>query len=98
VARTLITGGAGYVGTRCAKLLAQAGHECVVFDRLRSGHREFVRWGKLIEGDIRNATALEAFSTFKIDAVMHFAALAYVGEPVVIPSDSVWHASFCLTP
>jgi UDP-arabinose 4-epimerase len=88
VARILITGGAGYVGSHCAKLLAAAGHECVVFDNLRSGHREFVRWGRLIEGDIRNATALElAFSTYKIDAVMHFAALAYVGESVVIPSD-----------
>jgi UDP-glucose-4-epimerase GalE len=88
VARVLITGGAGYVGSHCAKLLAAAGHECVVFDSLRSGHREFVRWGKLIEGDIRNATALEVvFSTYKIDAVMHFAALAYVGESVVIPSD-----------
>jgi UDP-glucose-4-epimerase GalE len=88
VARILITGGAGYVGSHCAKLLAAAGHECVVFDSLRSGYREFVRWGKLIEGDIRNATALEVvFSTYKIDAVMHFAALAYVGESVVIPSD-----------
>jgi UDP-glucose 4-epimerase len=58
------------------------------FDGLRSGHREFVRWGKLIEGDIRNATALEAaFSTYKIDAVMHFAALAYVGASFVAPSD-----------
>jgi len=60
----------------------------VVFDSLSSGHREFVRWGKLIEGDIRNAAALEvAFSSHKIDARMHFAAVAYVGEAVVVPSD-----------
>jgi UDP-arabinose 4-epimerase len=53
-----------------------------------SGHREFVRWGKLIEGDIRNGTALEVvFSTYKMDAVMHFAALAFIGESFVIPSD-----------
>jgi UDP-glucose 4-epimerase len=60
VARILITGGASY------KLLAAAGHEYAVFDSLRSGRREFVGWGKLIESDIRNATALEvAFSLIR---------------------------------
>src|SRR5512139_141656 len=87
MARILITGGAGYVGSHCAKALAAAGHEGVVFDNLLFGHREFVRWGPLIEGDIRNASALDAvFSAYRFDAVMHFAALAYVGESVVAPS------------
>ena len=86
MARILITGGAGYVGSHCAKALAGAGHEGIVFDSLLFGHREFVRWGKLIEGDIRNAAALDAvFASHRIDAVMHFAALAYVGESVTIP-------------
>ena len=53
MAQILITGGAGYVGSHCAKALAAAGHEGVVFDNLLFGHREFVRWGPLIEGDIR---------------------------------------------
>lgn len=86
MARILITGGAGYVGSHCAKALAAAGHEGVVFDSLLFGHRAFVRWGPLIEGDIRNASALDAvFSAYRFDAVMHFAALAYVGESVVAP-------------
>jgi UDP-glucose-4-epimerase GalE len=84
--RILITGGAGYVGSHCAKAIAAAGHEGIVFDSLLFGHRDFVRWGKLIEGDIRDAAALDAvFSVHRFDAVMHFAALAYVGESVTAP-------------
>lgn len=86
MARVLITGGAGYVGSHCAKALAAGGHEGVVFDSLLFGHREHVRWGELIEGDIRDAAALDAvFAAHRIDAVMHFAALAYVGESVTAP-------------
>jgi UDP-arabinose 4-epimerase len=87
MARVLVTGGAGYVGSHCAKALAAVEHDVVVFDNLLFGHREFVRWGPLIEGDIRNAAALDAvFSTYRFDAVMHFAALAYVGESVTAPA------------
>jgi UDP-arabinose 4-epimerase len=86
MARILITGGAGYVGSHCAKTLAALGHDGVVFDNLLFGHREFVRWGELIEGDVRNPAALDAvFNAQRIDAVMHFAALAYVGESVTAP-------------
>jgi UDP-arabinose 4-epimerase len=86
MARILITGGAGYVGSHCAKALAAAGHNGVVFDNLSFGHREFLRWGPLIEGDVRNGAALDAsFSAYRFDAVMHFAALAYVGESVTAP-------------
>ena len=86
MALILITGGAGYVGSHCSKALAAAGHEGVVFDNLLFGHREFVRWGPLIEGDIRDASALDAvFSAYRFDAVVHFAALAYVGESVTAP-------------
>src|SRR5258705_5648859 len=86
MARILLTGGAGYVGSHCAKALAAAGHEGIVFDSLLFGHRDLVRWGKLIKGDIRDAAALNAvFATYRIDAVMHFAALAYVGESVQMP-------------
>jgi len=86
MARVLITGGAGYVGSHCTKALAAAGHEAVVFDNLLFGHREFVRWGPLIEGDVRDSAALDAvLSAYRYDAVMHFAALAYVGESVTAP-------------
>src|SRR5215475_989097 len=86
MALILITGGAGYVGSHCTKALVAAGHDGVVFDNLLFGHREFVRWGPFIEGDVRDASALDAvFSADRFDAVMHFAALAYVGESVTAP-------------
>jgi UDP-arabinose 4-epimerase len=86
MARILITGGAGYVGSHCAKALAAAKHEGIIFDNLLFGHREFVRWGPLIEGDVRDGAALDTvFSAYQFDAVMHFAALAYVGESVTAP-------------
>src|SRR5262245_32747939 len=86
MARILITGGAGYVGTHCVKALAADGHETVVFDNLLFGHRELVQWGEFIEGDICDAGALDrVFSSYRFDAVMHFAALAYVGESVTAP-------------
>ncbi|PPC88183.1 MAG: UDP-glucose 4-epimerase GalE [Hyphomicrobium sp.] len=83
----LITGGAGYVGSHCTKRAVAAGHKCVVFDNLKSGHKEFVRWGPLIHADIRDTSAIRrALSEYNIDAVMHFAALAYVGESVDQPA------------
>ena len=69
MARILITGGAGYVGSHYAQALAAAGHEGIVFDSLLFDHRDLVRWGKLIKGDIRDAAALNAvFATYRIDA------------------------------
>lgn len=57
-----------------------------MLDSLAMGHRAFVRWGPLLEGDIRDAAALEAaFALHPVDAVMHFAALAYVGQSVTDP-------------
>jgi UDP-arabinose 4-epimerase len=86
MARVLITGGAGYIGSHCAKALAAAGHEGVVFDNFSTGHRDFVRWGPCIEGDIRDPAALgAALADFRIDAVIHFAALAHVGESIRFP-------------
>jgi UDP-arabinose 4-epimerase len=83
----LVTGGAGYVGSHTAKALARAGHTCVTFDNLSTGHRDFVRWGPLVEGDVRDDAALDAaFSEHRVDAVLHFAARAYVGESVSEPS------------
>jgi UDP-arabinose 4-epimerase len=81
MARILVIGGAGYVGSHCVNALVKAGHDCVVYDNLYRGHQEFVKWGPLIVGDVRDPMGLEkAFSQWRVDAVMHFAALAYVGE------------------
>lgn len=85
-ATVLVTGGAGYIGSHCCRMLAERGFRPVVFDNLSTGHREFVRWGPLVEGDVRDAGALDrALAEHRPDAVMHFAALALVGESVTRP-------------
>ena len=83
----LVTGGAGYIGSHCCKLLAKHGYLPVVFDNLSTGNRSAVKWGPLVEGDVSNQTVLSAaFREFSPAAVLHFAASAYVGESVVDPA------------
>jgi UDP-glucose 4-epimerase len=80
MAKILVAGGAGYVGSHVCEALAHAGHEPVVLDNLSNGHRAFVKWGPLVEADIRDTQAVRAaFRTHKPDAVIHFAALIEVG-------------------
>ncbi len=82
----LVTGGAGYIGSHTCKMLHAAGWAPVVYDNLSRGHREFVKWGELIEGDLHDTEKLTAvLKEFKPSAVLHFAALAYVGESVRDP-------------
>jgi UDP-glucose-4-epimerase GalE len=82
----LVTGGAGYIGSHTAKLLAQAGLQPVVLDNLQRGHREAVKWGPLIEADAGDRSVLDrVFAQYPIDAVFHFAAFAYVGESMQAP-------------
>jgi UDP-arabinose 4-epimerase len=82
----LVTGGAGYVGAHTCKALALAGCTPVAFDNLSSGHKRFVQWGPLVQGDIKDqAAVLNAIRDYNADAVLHFAASAYVGESVVEP-------------
>lgn len=82
----LVTGGAGYVGSHTCKLLAKLGFHPLALDDLRRGHVEAVQWGPLIDGDCGDPVILEdVFSKFPIDAVIHFAAYAYVGESMQIP-------------
>ncbi len=84
-ARILLAGGAGYIGSICGRTLAQAGHEVFTFDDLSTGHRVAAS-GELIVGDIRDRSALQdVLTSRRIDAVMHFAALALVGESVTHP-------------
>ena len=82
----LVTGGAGYVGSHACKALAAAGFVPVTYDNLSRGHREAVRWGPLVEGDLHDRALLaESMRVYKPAAVMHFAAFAYVGESVGDP-------------
>lgn len=82
----LVTGGAGYVGAHACKALARAGFTPVVFDNLSTGHRSFVRWGPLVEGEIRDGSAiLQAIFSYRPEAVLHFAACSLVGESVTNP-------------
>lgn len=83
----LIVGGAGYIGSHVNKLLNMKGYKTVVFDNLVYGHREFVKWGEFILGDLANKEQIRlCFKNYNIDAVMHFSAYAYVGESVTNPS------------
>ena len=84
--KVLVTGGAGYIGSHACKALARAGHLPIAYDNLVHGHREAVRWGPLVEADIADRARLDAaLEEFRPEAVMHFAAYAYVGESVVDP-------------
>lgn len=82
----LVTGGAGYIGSHTCKALAAAGFTPVVYDNLSLGHADFVKWGALVEGDVRDtATLLGVLNTYRPAAVVHFAALSSVGESVARP-------------
>ena len=82
----LVCGGAGYIGSHATRCLAEAGHRVTVLDNLSTGHREAVRWGDLLEVDIRDAEALRrVFASQRFDAVMHFCARSLVGESVAEP-------------
>jgi UDP-arabinose 4-epimerase len=84
--RILVTGGAGYIGSHTCKKLASMGYAPVVFDNLSTGHADNVRWGPLWTGDIRDRAALDAcIGEHQPEAVIHFAASAYVGESMVDP-------------
>jgi UDP-glucose 4-epimerase len=85
--RILVTGGAGYIGSTVAAQLLELGHSIVAIDNLRRGHRGAVPPGaELIVGNVGDKKTLErAFSGAPVDAVMHFAALAEVGESMQIP-------------
>ena len=82
----LVTGGAGYIGSHTAKALARKGFVPVTYDNLVHGHSWAVKWGALVEGDILDSAKLvETLRHYRIAAVLHFAAYAYVGESVSHP-------------
>ncbi len=85
--RILVTGGAGYIGSHTCKVLAAHGYEPVTYDNLIAGHRDAVRWGPFVAGDILDSGRIAAtLAEYKPEAVIHFAAFAYVGESVEDPA------------
>jgi UDP-glucose 4-epimerase len=83
----LVVGGAGYIGSHMVKLLArQGGFDITVFDNLSRGRREALTAGTFVQGDLLCPEGLQRlFRQNRFDAVLHFAALAYVGESVLTP-------------
>ena len=80
----LVIGGAGYIGSHAARTLKRRGHEVVIYDNLSTGHAFLAEGFELIVGQIADTSEL-APTMRRVDAVMHFAAHAYVGESVENP-------------
>ena len=90
--KILVTGGAGYIGSHTAKVLARAGYEPVVLDDLSSGHRWAVKWGPLVEGSLADSDLIRTTLTgHKIEAVIHFAASLLVAESMTNPQKYFWN-------
>ena len=83
----LVTGGAGYIGSHAVKALLASGERVFVLDNLYRGHRAAVPDGvPFYQVDLAETEKIEEIlRTQKIDAVLHFAALTYVGESVAEP-------------
>jgi UDP-arabinose 4-epimerase len=80
----LVTGGAGYIGSHAARALRRSGYEALIYDNLSTGFRRLAQGFELVEGDIADEVRLRPVLA-RVDAVMHFAAHAYVGESVENP-------------
>ena len=75
----LVTGGAGYIGSHAAHALRRKGYDVIIYDNLATGHAELAKGFELIVGDLADTDKLAPVLK-RVDAVMHFAAFAYVGE------------------
>jgi UDP-glucose 4-epimerase len=88
MANILVAGGAGYIGSHTCLDLFSKGFTPVVFDNLSSGHPEFVKWGPLETGDIRDRKRLdEVIAQYKPSAIVHFAAAIEVSESIRDPGN-----------
>ena len=87
MARFLVTGGAGYVGSHLVRALVARGDDVVVLDNLRQGHRAAVpSTVEFVEAELADRARVAAvFANWKFEAVFHFAALSLVGESMREP-------------
>ena len=93
MARLLLTGGAGFIGSHTAVVLQQAGHQLVVLDNFSNSAPEALRRVEgitgqsihLVKGDVRDPQAVQRALASGVDAVVHFAGLKAVGESVEKP-------------
>jgi UDP-glucose 4-epimerase len=82
----LVAGGAGYIGSHTCLDLFTKGFKPIVYDNLSNGHAEFVKWGPLEKGDIRDRSKIdETLRKYRPLAIVHFAAAIEVGESVRDP-------------
>jgi len=89
--KLLVTGGAGYVGSVCAQVLLEAGHQVVVVDNFTTGNRAALPAdARLVEGDVRDVAA-EVLAEGGFDGVIHFAARSLVGESMEKPEEYWQH-------
>jgi UDP-glucose-4-epimerase GalE len=85
--RILITGGAGYIGSHAVRVFLSRGHDVTVYDNLSMGHRAAVPAERLIVADLAETDRLDqVLVERRIEAVVHYAAFAFVGESVTHPA------------
>jgi len=83
-----VAGGAGYIGSHTCLDLFGKGFSPIVYDNLSNGHAEFVKWGPLEIGDIRDRKRIdEVLAKYRPEAIIHFAAAIEVADSVRNPSD-----------
>lgn len=86
MARLLVTGGAGYIGSHTCQALARVGHEPITYDSMERGNRDYVKWGPLEVGNVCDHERLKSvLKKYRPDAVLHFAAYIDAAESVVQP-------------
>jgi UDP-glucose 4-epimerase len=85
--KILVVGGAGYIGSHMAKMLACDKQDVVILDNLSTDFRHLAKYGELIVGDLNDTHCLEnLFSTHAFNGIIHFAANSLVGESMTNPA------------
>jgi UDP-glucose 4-epimerase len=84
--KILVAGGAGYIGSNMAAMLAAEGHQPIIYDNLSKGHKAAIKGCEFVKGDLADLNLLTAtLKKHKIETVMHFAAFIEAGESVTNP-------------